>query len=76
MTTASLREQMHQQLDALPDEIVHEVAEFMAFVLARRRMTQPYADWTDDDWQQFALAQFVRETDNDVEYTLDDAREV
>jgi len=60
----------------MPDELVREIADFIAFVLARRRTPSPYADWTEEEWHQFALSQFLRETDDDVEYTLDDAVEV
>lgn len=58
------------------DELIREIADFVAFVLARRRMLAPYADWTQDEWHQFALSQFLRETEDDVEYSLDDAQEV
>ncbi|MFW6098084.1 MAG: hypothetical protein ACOC9Z_08400 [Chloroflexota bacterium] len=35
----------------------------------------PYEDWTNDQWHEFALAQFFREEDA-VEYSLKDAQEV
>ena len=75
MTTTTLREQLCQQLDALPDDALVEIADFAAFVLARRRSTALYADWSEREWQKFALGQFLRESD-DVEYTLADAEEV
>jgi len=75
MTTTTLREQLRRQLDALPDDVLVEIADFAAFVLARRRSTAPYADWSEREWQEFALGQFLRESD-DVEYTLADAEEV
>jgi len=75
MTTHSVREQLLRQLDLLPDDIIVEIADFAAFLMARRQGKPTSADWTDREWQQFALDQFVRETD-DVEYTLDDAQEV
>ena len=76
MTTGALREQLQQQINELPDEIVREVADFTAFVLARRRLLLPDGDWTEAEWQQFALSQFLHDTDNDVEYSLEDAQEV
>ena len=75
MTTTAIREQLHRQLDALPDDILSEVADFAAFVLARRQGTVSYTNWSEAEWQQFALGQFLRESD-DVEYTLADAQEV
>jgi len=75
MTTTTLREQLRRQLDALPDDVLVEIADFAAFVLARRRSTASYADWSEREWQKFALGQFLREPD-DVEYTMTDAEEV
>ena len=75
MTPTTLREQLRRQLDALPDDVLVEIADFAAFVLARRRSTAPYADWSEREWQKFAVSQFLRESD-DVEYTLADAEEV
>ncbi len=71
MTTAALREQLRQQVDVLPDEIIVELADFTAFVLARRKIPAQYADWDRMQWQEFTLGQFLRATDDDVEYTLD-----
>lgn len=76
MTTAALREQLRQQVDVLPDEIIVEIADFTAFVLARRQIPLQYAEWHLTQWREFALGQFLRETDDDVEYTLEDAKEV
>jgi hypothetical protein len=75
MATHSQREQLRRQLDLLPDDVIVEIADFAAFVLARRQGKLTYADWTDREWQELALSQFLREAD-DVEYTLDDAQEV
>jgi hypothetical protein len=72
MTTTAIREQLHRQLDILPDDILREVADFAAFVLARRQGAVSYTDWSEAEWQKFALGQFLRESD-DVEYTLADA---
>jgi hypothetical protein len=75
MTTADLREQLHKQIDRLPDEIVEQIADFTLFVLARHRTASSYADWDDEQWQTITLGQFFRE-DDEVEYTLKDARTV
>jgi hypothetical protein len=76
MSTTSLREQLQKQLDLLPDDILNEIADFTAFILARRQATGVYREWTDAQWHEFTLGQLVRETGEDVEYTLDDAEEV
>ena len=75
MTAHSLRKQIQQQIEALPEDILREVADFMAFVVARRRYEDEIADWDEETWQQMALEQFFRES-SDVEYTIDDAIEV
>jgi hypothetical protein len=74
MMTASTREDLRRQLDLLPDEIVQEVADFVAFILARRGMVN-YEDWTEQEWRTLSAAQFLKEAD-DVEYSLDDAEEI
>jgi hypothetical protein len=76
MATNLLREQLQRQLDVLPDDILAEVADFTAFILARRNIPIIYSDWTQREWQSFTLGQFLRESDSDVEYTLEDAEEV
>jgi hypothetical protein len=75
MTTQTVREQLRRQLDLLPDDVIVEIADFAAFILARREGKQTYVDWTDREWERLALSQFLRDAD-DVEYTLDDAQEV
>jgi vesicle coat complex subunit len=75
MTAHSLRKQIQQQIEALPEDILREVADFMAFVVARRRYEGEIADWDEETWQQMAIEQFFRES-SDVEYTIDDAIEV
>ena len=75
MTTTAIREQLRRQIDLLPDDLLAEIADFAAFILARRQGASTYADWSEGDWRQFALGQFLRETD-DVEYTLADAEEI
>ncbi len=75
MITQATREQLHRQIEVLPDEIVNEIADFTLYIMVRRKITPMYEDWNPQQWQDFVLGQFFQETD-DVEYTLDDAREV
>lgn len=76
MNSDALRQELWQQLQSAPDEVLMEIADFAAFVLSRRRGRVRYDDWTDEEWQEFALSQFLRDADEEVEYTLDDAEEV
>lgn len=76
MTAITMREQLHRQIESLPDDLLAEIADFAAFILARRQGgTFAYADWSESEWRQFSLGQFLREAD-DVEYTLADAEEI
>lgn len=75
MKTATFRKQLKKQIDTLPDDIVQQIADFTFFVMARRKVTPIYVDWTDNQWQDFSLEQFFQE-DDEVEYTLDDAQEI
>jgi hypothetical protein len=70
-----MREQLHHYIDHLPEDSLNQVADFVLFLMARQQMSNTYTDWTDAEWQEFGLAQFLAETD-EVEYTLDDAVEV
>ena len=75
MTTMATREQLYKQIGSLPDDIVEQIADFTLFVMARRQITPDYMDWNSDQWQDFALGQLYRE-DDEVEYSLKDAREI
>ena len=37
MTTFSLRNQLQQQIESLPEDLVIEIADFTAFIVTRRR---------------------------------------
>lgn len=74
MATA-LREQLHEQIDTLPEEVVQLIADFALFVMARRHIVPTFMDWEQDEWQVFTLDQFFRD-DDPVEYVLKDAQEV
>lgn len=73
-----IREKLHHQIDALPEDVVELIADFTLFIMSRRKMTPLYEDWSDTEWQDFAMQQFFRdvETEDEVEYFLEDAREV
>lgn len=69
------REQLYKQIDSLPDDAVEQIADFVLFVMAKRRIGPGYADWGSQQWQEFALEQLFRDED-EVEYSLKDAREI
>lgn len=75
MKTTSLREQLHRQIDLLPDELVTQIADFALFLASRREAVSTYAEWTEEKWQEFVLGQFFRE-DDEVSYSIADAKEV
>jgi hypothetical protein len=75
MTTMDIRKQLSNQIEKLPDDVVEEIADFTLFVMARRQIKPEYEDWNNRQWQDFALGQFFRE-DDEVEYTLNDAKEI
>jgi hypothetical protein len=75
MTTMTVREQLHQQIDDLPDDVIQQIADFTLFVMARQKLSSAYVDWNDSQWQNFVLGQFFYEED-EVEYSLEDAQEV
>ena len=72
----TLREKMQIQLNLLPESLLQEVVDFTAFIMARHNIESPYSDWQDGEWSQFALDHLLRESDDDVEYTIADAEEV
>lgn len=74
MATA-IREQLHQQIDTLPEEVVQVIADFALFLMARRQIVPTITDWESNQWQAFTLDQFFRD-DDPVEYGLEDAKEI
>jgi len=68
MAAKNIREQLHRQIDRLPDEIVEQIVDFTLFVIAGRQIPPSYAEWGHRQWQAFTLEQFLREED-EVEYT-------
>jgi len=75
MSTLSLREFLQHQVATAPDDLLLEIADFIAFVVTRRQGVT-YVDWTTTEWRDFTLTQFMRETENDVDYSLEDAQEI
>ncbi len=73
MTAMMTREQLHKQIDSLPDDVVQQVADFALFVMARRGIVPVLMDWNDSQWQDFVLGQFFRDED-EIEYSLKDAQ--
>ncbi len=74
MDTSALRTHLHEQVEQFPPDVLIEIADFAAFVVRRRE--SGVAEWGDEQWQAFTLEQFFRDTDEDVEYSLNDAQEV
>ncbi len=75
MNPTLLREQLHRQIDRLPDDLLEQSADFLLFLLARKKGFLRYEDWNNRQWQDFALEQFFRE-DDEVTYTLSEAKEI
>jgi len=75
MNTMTIREQLCKQINNLPDDIVENIEDFTLFIMARRKIAPSYVDWSSHQWQDFILGQFFRE-DDDVEYSLEDAKEI
>ena len=68
------REKLHQQIDSLPDNIIEMIDKFTQTLIAKQE-TSGYCDWESGQWQEFSLAEFFSE-DDEIEYFLEDAREV
>ena len=75
MKSSLRRDQLHKQIDILPDELVEQIADFALFLLAKRKAVPGYEEWNEQQWQNFSLEQFFRE-DDEVTYTIADAKEV
>ena len=73
--SATTREQLHKQIDQLPDRVVEQIADFIQLVVTEQNNFLEYTNWKSKDWQEFSLQQFFHDED-EVEYTLEDAQEV
>ncbi len=71
----TIRDQLHRQIDSLPEEVVEQIADFTLFVMARKKLSPAYTEWERNQWQSFAVEQLFSEED-EVTYSLDDAQEV
>ncbi len=73
--SGTIRKQLHQQIDQLPDHIVEQIANFTLLITTHQNNISEYTNWQDQDWQEFLLEQFFREED-EIEYSLENAQEV
>ncbi len=73
--SATIRKQLHQQIDQLPDHIVEQIANFTLLITTHQNNISEYTNWQDQDWQEFSLEQFFRKED-EIEYSLENAQEV
>jgi hypothetical protein len=74
--SSTTREQLHQQIDSLPDHIVEQIASLILSITTQQKIpVSEYRDWQSTQWQDFALMQLFGE-DDEIEYSLDDAQEI
>jgi len=52
------REQLHQQIDQLPDHIVEPIVNFASSMITKKNNIPEYSNWEDKDWQEFSLQIF------------------
>ncbi|GAB4416857.1 MAG: hypothetical protein Kow002_02980 [Anaerolineales bacterium] len=76
MTSQTLKEKLNEQINSLPDEVVQQIADYTLFIMARRNIKPLYAEWTQSEWQDFSLSQFFRDEDDEVSYSIKDAKEI
>lgn len=75
MTSKHIRTRLEKLIVELLDDMLEEVVSFTQFVMARQEILFESEDWENKRWQDFALKQIFRE-DDEVEYSLDDAKEI
>ena len=74
--SSTTREQLHQQIDSLPDHIVEEIARLILSITTQQKIAaSEYTDWQIAQWQDFSLTQLFCE-DDEIEYSLEDAEEI
>ena len=73
--SANFREQLHRQIDQLPDHVVEQIANFTPLISNQQNKSPEYSNWQKEDWTQFSLDQFFGEED-EIEYSLEDAQEI
>jgi hypothetical protein len=69
------RDQLHQQIDQLPDRIVEKIANFTSSIITEQDNRPEYSNWENKDWQEFSLQIFLND-DDEIEYSLKDAQEI
>ena len=74
--SSTTREQLHQQIDSLPDHIVEQIASLILSITTQQKIgVSEYTDWQSTQWQDFSLTQLFGE-DDEIEYSLEDAQEI
>lgn len=74
--SSTTREQLHQQIDSLPDHIVEQIASLILSITTQQKIgISEYTDWQSTQWQDFSLMQLFCE-DDEIEYSLEDAEEI
>lgn len=61
--SATNREELHQQIDRLPDHLVEKIANFTRLISTEPSNISEYTHWQNEDWQKFSLEQFFKEED-------------
>jgi len=69
------REQLHQQIDQLPDRIVEQIANFISSIITQQNNIPEYSNWKHKDGQKVSLQEFFCE-DDEIEYSLEDSQEI
>jgi len=70
-----LRKELRQKIDHLSDEQIELFTKIVQFVEQKDlNNLREYEDWTDQEWHKLALQALW--DDDDVEYTLADAKEI
>lgn len=60
--SATTREELHQQIDQLPGDIVEKIANFIRFISTETYNISEYTNWQNEDWQKFSLEHFSKKT--------------
>ncbi len=50
--SATIREELHQQINRLPDHIVEKIANFTRLISPELNNISEYTNWQDEDWQK------------------------
>ena len=66
MTEQTLKEELKEQIDKLPDDIVREIADYIYALMLKHNIPLPYSDWEEGEWQEFSIRQFFRDDDESL----------